>query len=190
MIKCTQKQIRELKAAFSWALARFEAGDRQADRARSKGSRARMNQAPPELQKEKHHLFAEYDRREALFVIFAILPIFCFVFSGFVIIGRQFWGWLKLGHWSTIALHDVLNWWIGRPFPTYRVETALLSVFGWPDAFRGMERELVTLDRVARWLLDTVPLALWLIVVFPAIWFLTWSQFFRLFAPRTPASAF
>jgi hypothetical protein len=126
--------------------------------------------ASREGQRKKHHRLSR---------ILVIVPIFFSVSAGFVVIGKQYWGWQQLGSWPPFALHDVLSWWIGRPFPTYRVETAVLSPFGWPDSFRGMERGLVALDGVTRWLLDSVPLALWLIVVLPAIWFMAWTGIFQ-----------
>ena len=135
-----------------------------------------------------------YDLKRAVYSVVAIVPITCSVFAGFVVVGRQLRGWLVLGYWPTTALHDVLDWWMGRPISTDQMETRLLELLGWPDPADGMARELAALDEVLRWVLDTVPLALWLIVVVPTIWFLTWICIFRFFGlfgvpRRTPESA-
>jgi hypothetical protein len=135
-----------------------------------------------------------YDLKRALYSVVAIVPITCSVFAGFVVVGRQLRGWLVLGYWPTIALHDVLDWWVGRPISTYHIEAGLLELLGLPDSAYGVGRRLAALDEVLRWVLDTVPLALWLIVVLPTIWFLTWICIFRFFGlfgvpRRTPESA-
>jgi hypothetical protein len=115
------------------------------------------------------------------------LPITCSVFAGFVIIGRQFRSWLVLGYWPTIALHDVLNWWVGRPISTSQMVTGLFDLLGWPDP-DGTGQGLAALDAVMRWILDGAPLAFWLIVILPAIWLLIWISIFKLFGfpRRTP----
>jgi hypothetical protein len=122
-----------------------------------------------------------YDLKRAVFGVVAIVPITCSFFAGFVVIGRQFRGWLVLGYWPMIALHDVLDW-MGRPISIYRLKTGLLQLLGWPDpADSGMGEGSATLDEVLRWVLDSVPLALWLIFVLPPVWFLIWVGIFKLF---------
>jgi hypothetical protein len=130
-----------------------------------------------------------YDLKSAVFGVVAIVPITCSVFAGFVVIGRQFRGWLVLGYWPTIALHDVLDWWMGRPISINRLETGLLELLGWPaPADSGVGGGLTALDDVLRWVFDSVPLALWLIVLLPPMWFLIWACIFRFFGTsrRTP----
>jgi len=123
-----------------------------------------------------------YDLKRAVFSVVAIVPITCSFFAGFVVIGRQFRGWLVLGYWPTIPLHDVLDWWMGRPISIDRLETGLLELVGWPDpADSGTGGGLAALDEVLRWVLDSVPLALWLIFVLPPVWFLIWVGIFKLF---------
>jgi hypothetical protein len=108
-----------------------------------------------------------YGLRKGVFSFLKFFPIICSVFAGFVVIGRQCRGWVVLGYWPPIAMHDVLNWWIGRPISAYRMEMGLLELMGWPESAYGMGRGWAVLDGVIRWLLDTIPLAVWLIVVIP-----------------------
>jgi hypothetical protein len=128
---------------------------------------------------------------KALFSVLTVFPLTCSIFAGFVVIGRQFRGWLVLDYWPTIGLHDVLDWWMGRPISIDRIETELLELVGWPYPTDGMERHWAMLfDAVLRWVLDSVPLALWLILVLPIFWFLTWICIFDLLGrpQRTPGS--
>jgi hypothetical protein len=119
-----------------------------------------------------------------IFRFLVILPITCSVFAGFVVIGRQCRGWFELGYWPTIVPHDLLNWLLGRPISVNQIETYLLNLIESPTLFSQVEARFATLDAVFRWILDRVPSSVWLIVIIPAIWFLTWSLIFKLFAPR------
>ncbi len=92
----------------------------------------------------------------------------CSLFAGFAALGRQFRSWYELGYWSTTDLHDVLNWWVGRPISSHQLEAGLLEVIGDSES-RGVGKALMELDPLIRWLLNDVPLALWLIVVIPTI---------------------
>jgi len=60
---------------------------------------------------------------------------------------------------------------MGQPISAYRMETGLFELLGWPDSVDGTGRGLAALDEVIRWVLDSVPLAFWLIVILPTIWF-------------------
>ena len=121
-----------------------------------------------------------YYLKRAVFSVVAIVPVTCSVFAGFAAIGRQFREWLVLGYWPTITLHDVLDWWMGRPISICRLETGLLELLGRPDpADCGMGGRLAALDEVLRWVLNSVPLALWLIVLLPPIWFLIWILYLQ-----------
>ena len=118
-------------------------------------------------------------------------PDHLLLFAGFVVIGGQFRGWLVLGCWPTIALHDVLDWWMGRPISIDRLETDCSSY--WDGQIRRIaewEEVWRRSMKVFRWILDSVPLALWLIALLPPIWFLIWICIFKLFGAsrRTPQS--
>jgi hypothetical protein len=129
----------------------------------------------------RHNVF-----QRALFNLLVVLPIACSVFAGFVVVGRQCREWVELGYWPTIALHDALNWWIGRPISTYRMESDLLELIGFPEFINAIE--LVPLDKVLRCFLDSVPLALWLIAVIPTIWFWLGARLSSALARQTPKS--
>jgi hypothetical protein len=127
------------------------------------------------------HLSSPHNSTREVFRMLAILPAVCSVFAGFVVIGRQCRGWLELGHWPTIVPHDLLNWLAGRPISVYQLEEHLLNLIESPVLFSKVEARFATLDAVLRWVLDRVPLSEWLIVIIPAIWFLTSGLVFKLF---------
>jgi hypothetical protein len=113
--------------------------------------------------------------------LLSVAPIWCSVFAGFTVLGRQCRGWLELGYWPTIDLHDVIVWWIGRPVSSYQLEVRLVELVGGSDTSRGLGKAFMELDPVFQWFLNSVPLALWLIVIVPMVWVLSWNcRVFRL----------
>ncbi len=98
-----------------------------------------------------------------------VVSAWCSQFAGFAVLGRQCRERYELGYWSTVDLHDVLNWWVSRPISSHQLEAGLLEAIGASDISHGVGKALMELDPVIRWLLDDVPLALWLIVVIPTI---------------------
>ncbi len=99
----------------------------------------------------------------------AVIPVWCSLFAGFAVLGRQCRGWFELGYWSTIDLHDLLNGWVGRPMSAHQLEAGLLEVIKNSDMSDIVGKIFTKLDPVIRWLLNDVPLALWLIAVIPTI---------------------
>ena len=82
-------------------------------------------------------------RNELLGVLFGFLVVLPIACS--VLAGISAW-------WRGLTLQDALYSWIGRPFYSHT---------GWPE-----------LDRMMYWVINKVPLALWLIVILPLIWLL------------------
>jgi len=88
-------------------------------------------------------------------------PIACSVLAGILIICWQCLRWLKFAFWPEMTINVVMYEMIERP---------IFSETGW-----------LGIDRFSQWLLDSVPLTLWLIVIFPLIWIgvtmWVWSRF-------------
>ena len=81
----------------------------------------------------------------------------------------------ELGYWPSFVLHDVINWRLGRPISSSELEAGLLALIGDSYTAQGFGKILMGLDPTIRWVLNGVPLTLWLILVVPLIWFLSWN---------------
>jgi hypothetical protein len=91
--------------------------------------------------------------RDFLSVLFWQLvawPIACSILVGISVIGWQCLRWLKFAAWPEMTINVAMYEMIERP---------IFSQTGW-----------LGIDRFLQWLLDSVPLTLWLIVIFPLIW--------------------
>jgi hypothetical protein len=124
--------------------------------------------------------------KKAAFGLLVSFPITCSVFGGFVVMGRQLRGRLVLGYWPTIDLHDVLDWWMGQTVYVDQIETRFWELIGTPSSGDGTGLRFVIFDEFLRLVLNTVPLTLWLIVVFPIGWLLTWLFIARFFSTTRP----
>ena len=75
------------------------------------------------------------------------------IFGGVCVFGFRLLFWLVSATWKTITLQ---------------------SVWGWPTTPQEIATGLLGLDSIVWWFM-TAPLELWLIVIFPSIWFATLS---------------
>lgn len=102
----------------------------------------------------------------ALFGLVVVLPIAVSLCTAGVVLGWQCFEWSRLAVWPTVTLRDALNWWAGH-------------------ATRGEPSGWLGLDRIIGWLLEEVPLVLWLAVILPATWLSAGLWVFnRLLPPR------
>jgi hypothetical protein len=124
-------------------------------------------------------------RPEALYRLVTVAPVVCSFFLGFAIIGRQGRGWVELGYWPSIAFHDVIDWWLGHPISSNRLAAGLLYLIGGSELDDLTEKQMAVLTSVMRWLVDSIPLSLWLIVIFPILWLLIWRVIFPVFGSST-----
>ena len=90
----------------------------------------------------------------ASFGIVVVLPVLGSIGFGVLTILFQCLKWLKSDVWETLTLRDGFTWWFGPMAQGYIPQTGFLG-----------------LDRILLWLLDNSPLAVWLILVGPMIWF-------------------
>jgi hypothetical protein len=124
-------------------------------------------------------------RPEALYRVAVVAPVLCCVFSGFAIIGRQGRGWVELGYWPSIAFHDVIDWWVGHPISSNRLAAGLLNLIGNSESDDLTEKKMAMLSAVVHWLVDGIPLSIWLVMVFPILWFLILRVTFRVVGSLT-----
>jgi hypothetical protein len=96
-------------------------------------------------------------------ILFAslVFPIGGSIITGVVILTWQSLNWLGTAVWHPLALRDAIIWWIGRTIYDGDLATGLLGI-----------------DKMVLWSVDQVPLTLWLIVILPIVWGVTWNAIF------------
>jgi hypothetical protein len=100
----------------------------------------------------------------SLFGWVAVLPSVGFVFLGLLAIFWQFFEWLDKAGWPELNLRIALRWLTGR------------AIYD-----RDLASGYFGLDTIVLWFVDRVPLALWLIVIVPLVWIVTWIVIFNFF---------
>ncbi len=90
------------------------------------------------------------DFLNGLFWLLVVWPIINSALVGILLIAWQCLQWLKFAYWPEMTINVAMYKMIERP---------IVSQTGW-----------LGIDRFLQWLLDSVPLTLWLIVIFPLIW--------------------
>jgi hypothetical protein len=95
----------------------------------------------------------------ALFGMIVVLPCFGFVIIGAFVVLQECITWLKTAIWVTPTLYE-----------------GLVSFFGPVESLTPshLETGYLGLDKLVAWALLS-PLALWLIVLGPMIWFICWT---------------
>jgi hypothetical protein len=78
---------------------------------------------------------------------------------GFWVVGHQCLQWLKFAYWQEMTIQDGIYLLFGAPF---------YSQTGW-----------LGLDKIIQWCVNSISLALWLIVFMPAIWLFGWLLLIR-----------
>jgi len=99
------------------------------------------------------------DMLRKLYLGLVCWPIVFSVLAGGLILGWQCLHWLKFGLWHEVNLEDALFYLFGYP---------LFLHTGW-----------LGLDRIGQWLVDYLPLALWLFILLPIIWIAVWRLILR-----------
>jgi hypothetical protein len=93
---------------------------------------------------------SDRDLLGAMFGILVVLPICLSVFAGALVLAGQTFTWLRFAYWPELTLQHAFLWFLRRP---------LISETGW-----------LGIDRILQWWVDTLPLALQLIIILPIIW--------------------
>jgi hypothetical protein len=107
----------------------------------------------------------------ASFAIVVVIPILASVVTACGVIAWQCLEWLRLAVWPAVTLRDGLSWWSGR-------------------AFRSEVTEWLGVDQIVQWMLDGLPLVLWLAVILPVVWFGIGTWVFNcLFLGRRPPAS-
>lgn len=97
------------------------------------------------------------EQAEEFLVNLVAVPAVASVACGALVVGWQCIVWLQTAVWPQLSLRTAFNWWAGRTIS----EGNLLET---QSAF----------DRPLLWLVDEVPLAVWLFAVFPFMWAGAW----------------
>jgi hypothetical protein len=93
--------------------------------------------------------------------IVIVLPIMGSIGLGALSILWQCIKWLELATWPSLTFRHGLAWWLGPMASYYVPQTGYLGV-----------------DRILLWVLDSTPLAIWLIVICPLSWMLLCALFY------------
>jgi hypothetical protein len=85
--------------------------------------------------------------------IFGMLPVLCSIIAGVGVLGWQCIQWLELAIWPSVTLGHALASWTGRPDIALQFQSSWLG-----------------LNLLLQYLIN-LPLAVWLIFIAPAVWF-------------------
>jgi hypothetical protein len=90
------------------------------------------------------------DLLSGLFLQLLIWPIICSFFAGILVIIWQCLQWLEFAFWPEMTIQMATYYVTGRP---------IFLRTGW-----------LGIDQIFQWLIGSVPLALWLVVILPLMW--------------------